>query len=382
MKKCLVLLMAASLAACGGGGSSDNKGAAAASAAPASSPTTPASAPAGASNSVASKPCAGGAFTTDASQVCTDANGNLVTAYVYLQPTTIVPDGTVISADTTWSQNGSPYYIAGTVQVAKGVTLTVGDNAIVEGLKPVPCNADCIGKIPTKGIINVAGALNVGSKYQAQLLGVTVSNLSTQIGGGTVNIQQTLMEDAFVQISNVAPFSMTNSLAYRLNVTPIVRAGVMTYQAGTNGYPSFRNATLKYNTFIDSAAFAFDPTVTLQNNLFINMVDPLVLINAFPANQSTMGIAQKNSFLFKKDSPNANRMVIESHGTYDPASVHTLDFSNNFWGVTDSTTIQARVADSTNTSNPQLPNVIKYAPAAQVEDPSTPVDPQRSTPNI
>lgn len=314
--------------------------------------------------------------------MCSDASGKVVTAYVYAQPQTIIADGTVISSDTTWPESGSPYYIAGTVQVAKGATLTVPDNVIVESLKPVPCAADCIGQIPTTGIINVAGQLNVGGSSQAQLLGVTVSNVDANVGGGTVSIQHTSLEDAYVQISRAAPFSMTYSQAYRLNVTPIVRAGVTTYEAGTNGYPSFSNATLKYNTFVDSAAFAFDSSVVMQNNLFVNMVDALVLVNDFPASGAPTGFARNNSFLFKTDSPNLSRMVIASHGTYDASVVHTLDFSNNFWGVTDNTTIQSRILDSTDSTDPKLPNVINYAPAATSPDPATPADPQSGTPNV
>ncbi len=363
MKTYLVILAAASLAACGGGGGSSTSAASAA-------PTT-------------SQACSGGPYTTDATKVCTDAGGHLVTAYVYAMPTTVIPDGTIISSDTTWAPGGSPYLIAGKVQIAKGVTLTVPDNTIVEALRRVPCKADCIGTPPTTGIINVAGTLAVGGTNTTQLLGVTVSNISPDTSGGTVNIQHTVLQDAFIQLSRDASFSMTYSQALHLNVSPIVRAGVTTYEAGTNGYPSFRNSTIKYNSFIDSASFAFDPSVVMQNNLFVNMVDPLVLINDFPTNgQAPAGIARNNSFLFKKDSPNPNRMVIESHGTYDASAVHTLDFSNNFWGVTDNTTIQSRIQDSTNTSNPRLPNVINYAPPATAADPATPADPQIGTPNI
>ena len=363
MKSPLIVMSVFALAACGGGGGGGNGNTSAA-----SSPVTSAA-------------CTGGPFTTDVTKVCTDANGNVVTAYVYAMPATVVPDGTVIASDTTWTPSGSPYFIAGTVQLAKGVTLTVEDNTIVESFKPVPCTADCIGTIPAKGIIDVAGTLNVGQSGQAQLLGITVSNVDPQTGGGRVSIQHTLLEDAFVQVGNAVPFSMTYSQAYRLNVTPIVRAGVTTYQAGTNGYPSLSNATMKSNTFIDSAAFAFDPSVIVQNNLFVNMVDPLVLINAFTAGAQT-GVAKNNSFLFKQGSPNANRIVIESHGTYDASAIHTLDFSDNFWGVTDSATIQSRVRDSTNTSNPRLPNVINFAPPAGQPDPATPADPQSGTPNV
>jgi hypothetical protein len=73
--------------------------------------------------------------------------------------------------------------------------------------------------------------------------------------------------------------------------------------------------------------------------------------------------------------------VIAAHGTYSASTLHTLDFSNNFWGVTDNTTIQSRILDSTDTSNPQLPNVISYAPAAVSADPATPADPQGNVPN-
>ncbi|KDR35181.1 hypothetical protein [Caballeronia grimmiae] len=367
MKSRMAVGLSVVLAACGGGGGGETSATSAASAAPASSSTAAA--------------CSGGPFTTDPAKVCSDASGKLVTAYVYAQPQTVIADGTVISADTTWPASGSPYYIAGTVQVAKGATLTIPDGVIVESMKPVPCTADCIGKIPTKGIINVAGKLNVGGSDQSQLLGVTVSNVDANVGGGTVSIQHARLEDAFVQISPAAPFSMTYTQAYRLNVTPIVRAGVTTYEAGTNGYPSFKNSTVKYNTFVDSAAFAFDPSVIVQNNLFVNMVDPLVLIDNFPASGAPAGIAKNNSFLFKKTSPNTNRMVIAAHGTYAASAIHTLDFSNNFWGVTDTTTIQSRILDSTNSSNPRLPNVVNYAPVAVSPDPATPADPQIGVPN-
>ncbi|CAB3709123.1 hypothetical protein [Paraburkholderia rhynchosiae] len=369
MKKHPGLLFALLLAGCGGGGGG-------------SSASTSSAAPA----STSPKACTDGPYTTDAAKVCTDASGNLVTAYVYVQPNTVIPDGTVITADTTWQASGSPYFLAGTVRVAPGVTLTIPDNTVVETYRSVPCTADCVGTIPTKGIINVAGTLNVGSQGPVQLLGVTAANtsLTQDAGGGVVSITHTVLQDAFVQISDVAPFSMTYSQATHLNVTPIVRNGVTTFEPGTNGYPRLsRSATVTGNTFVDSAAFAFDPSVFVQNNLFINMVDPLVLIDAFPAaGQPPSGIAQRNSFLFKKDSPNLNRIVIESHGTYNASTVHSLHFSNNFWGVTDNTTIQSRVLDSTDTANPRLPNVILYAPPLQTPDPATPADPQSATPNV
>ncbi|MFM0195703.1 hypothetical protein PQQ65_21590 [Paraburkholderia strydomiana] len=370
MKKYPGLLFALLLAACGGGGGGGN------------SATTASSAP----SSTSPKACTDGPYTTDPTKVCTDASGNLVTAYVYVQPKTVIPDGTVITADTTWPASGSPYFLAGTVRVAPGVTLTIPDNTIVETYRAVPCKADCVGTIPTKGIINVAGTLNVGSQGPVQLLGVTAANtsLAQDAGNGTVSITHAVLQDAFVQINDAAPFSMTYSQATHMNVTPIVRNGVTTYEAGTNGYPRLsRSATVKGNTFVDSAAFAFDPSVFVQNNLFINMVDPLVLIDAFPANgQAPTGVAQRNSFLFKKDSPNGNRLVIESHGTYNASTLRSLDFTNNFWGVTDNTTIQSRVRDSTDTANPRLPNVILYAPALQSPDPATPADPQSATPNV
>jgi hypothetical protein len=74
-------------------------------------------------------------------------------------------------------------------------------------------------------------------------------------------------------------------------------------------------------------------------------------------------------------------MVIAAHGTYTASAIHTLDFSNNFWGVTDTTTIQSRILDSTNSSNPRLPNVVNYAPVAVSPDPATPADPQIGVPN-
>ncbi|PTQ90909.1 hypothetical protein C8K18_12933 [Paraburkholderia sp. GV068] len=372
MKKYPGLLFALLLAACGGGGGGGGGGSA----------TTSSAAP----SSTSPKACTDGPYTTDATKVCTDSSGNLVTAYVYVQPNTVIPDGTVITADTTWPTSGSPYFLAGTVRVAPGVTLTIGDNTVVETYRTVPCTAGCVGTIPTKGIINVAGTLNVGNQGPVQLLGVTAANtsLTQDAGGGIVSITHTVLQDAFVQISDAAPFSMTYSQATHLNVTPIVRNGVTTFEAGTNGYPRLsKSATVKGNTFVDSAAFAFDPSVFVQNNLFINMVDPLVLIDAFPAGaQAPTGIAQRNSFLFKKDSPNVNRIVIESHGTYNASTVHSLDFSNNFWGVTDNTTIQSRVLDSTDTSSPRLPNVILYAPPLQNPDAATPADPQSATPNV
>ncbi|MDR5739210.1 MULTISPECIES: hypothetical protein [unclassified Caballeronia] len=367
MKTRMAVALSVVLAACGGGGGGETSATSAASATPAS-------------NSTATT-CSGGPFTTDPAKACSDASGKVVTAYVYAQPQTVIADGAVISTDTTWPASGSPYYIAGTMHVATGATLTIPDNVIVEGIRPTPCTSDCIGQIPTKGIINVAGKLNVGGNDQVQLLGVTVSNVDANAGGGTVSIQHARLEDAFVQISPAAPFSMTYSQAYRLNVTPIVRAGVTTYEAGTNGYPSFKNSTLRYNTFVDSAAFAFDPSVIVQNNLFINMVDSLVLIDDFPVSGAPAGIAKNNSFLFKTNSPNTNRMVIAAHGTYAASTMHTLDFSNNFWGVTDNTTIQSRILDSTNSSSPRLPNVISYAPAAANPDPATPADPQSNVPN-
>lgn len=222
----------------------------------------------------------------------------------------------------------SPHYIAGTVQVAKGARLTIADGAIVERLKPVPCTTDCVGTTPATGVINVASALVVGGKYQTQLLGLMVSNLTVQTGGGTVSIQYGLLEDTFLQISNVQPFTMMHTTAYRLNVIPKVQNSVTTYQPLNNFEPSFTSAYIKYNTLIDSAVFYFDPSDTIQYNLFLSLVSPLVLTNtSMPTDPNAL--TQQNSFLFKHGSSNTNRMVVETYGRYDSRLVYMLDFTNN-----------------------------------------------------
>ncbi|MEZ2311931.1 hypothetical protein AB6809_35620 [Paraburkholderia sp. RCC_158] len=114
------------------------------------------------------------------------------------------------------------------------------------------------------------------------------TSLAQDASNGTVSITHTVLQDAFVQMNDAAPFSMTYSQATHMNVTPIVRNGVTTYEAGTKGYPRLsRPATVKGNTFVDSAVSAFDPSVFVQNNLFINTVDPAIALP--PASTGALG---------------------------------------------------------------------------------------------
>ncbi len=279
MKSRLAVALSVLLAACGGGEGGGSSATSAASAVPAS----------GATATV----CPGGPFTTDATKICTDASGKVVTAYVYAQPQTVIADGTVISSDTTWPASGSPYYIAGTMQVAKGAMLSIPDNVIVEGMKPVPSTADCIGQIPTQGIINGCRATECGRQQS-----VSVARRNGQQRGSERG-RRYGQHPAHAAPGRFRPDQSRRAVLDDLQpgLSPErdadrSRRGT-TYEAGTNGYPSFKNATLTHNTFVDSAAFAFDYSIVMQNNLFVNMVDSLVLIDDFPASGAPTDIAKQ-----------------------------------------------------------------------------------------
>lgn len=242
--------------------------------------------------------------------------------------------GGIISADTTWRLEDSPYRITSQVQIDYGATLTIEPGVVVED-----------------GSIKVWGSL--------QALG-TKDNLielrNVEIIGGTSNYGQPyVMDFRYVQFFNtpfLAPTGYSTYGTFSLRDSVIHSGFDYTYI----WYPT-SDVFIERNVFLNEPFFSIGHRnpVNILNNAFVFGGE----IENWAAYEGPT-IVRHNSFL-----DNGFRVGLEQG--YDNADI---DARENYWGTTDTSTIEEMIVDRNDGLD--YADFIPYEPYLSEPHPATP----------
>jgi hypothetical protein len=266
--------------------------------------------------------------------------------------------GGVLSDNTTWTLANSPYIITSTVKVPSNVTLTIEAGTVI--------------------ISNVDLSHMTGNMFQ--IIGTiiahgTVDKKITFDGSNSSTIFQADQSDpnTFLDLDycivrngrslwwwGPGHFSLTHS-----EISNLIDYSWVWYPR--------KNVTIEYNKFTDSAGFqialgaangSLNGNVSLRNNLFQRNIGYFVRSEA--SFVPTQVIVKYNSFS-ELWSP---VLGIHYDSSYS-AAMSALNASDNYWGTTNTSVIDALVYDKND--DVALGEAINYLPILQAPDPNTPL---------
>lgn len=267
----------------------------------------------------------------------------------------------IVSSSTTWEQSGSPYSIAGTVQVAQGATLTIAPGVTVNGLNhniQVFGSLNAIGSAQSKitlnsvrvttgtnssPTINYAYVVSTGGSLcdcDPSDLPANLSLLDSQVTGG-FNFGGAK--------SGVARFERN----VFINAAIVANADAGKDTQFTNNY--FYKSTVANTANTDTTSTTCDPNwIALGNGS-----------GCAPANNL---ILSRNTF-YPAGSPTLS--LLSGPMSKTPLWQSSMDARNNFWSTTDPAVIGQMITDRNDDLN--IANTIPFDPILTQADPATPL---------
>jgi hypothetical protein len=277
------------------------------------------------------------------SPILTEPHPDTPTSYVYTELSGI------LSSDTTWTKENSPYIISETVQIPEDVVLTIeaGVTVVFEG---------------TGDMFLVGGGICAQG---------TASEKITFEGGGTTNFFNVILSDnSSLQLEHCILRNGDKIWSIANGVTQVIlRHSMLVDIASYSTLYHWREACyIEYNTFVDSAG------ITLYN-WFGEDSEATVYIR--------YNLVKGNSGFFVRCSPNVhNQEIVVKYNSFIDVdgiflALHSglgdyvaVTATENYWGTTNTTIIDSLIYDKND--NITLPNVIEYMPILTEPHPDTP----------
>ncbi|WP_152418713.1 MULTISPECIES: CARDB domain-containing protein [Halorubrum] len=275
--------------------------------------------------------------------------------------------GGVIDNDTRWSASDSPFVVTSTVQVREGVSLTIEPGATVLAGDSL----DDDSMFLMHGEITAKGSSNNSITFDGR------------DGRSTFFEAENSPPDAFLDaeyctIRNGGPFWMRGWGGFHLRRSRLENVGASyvwyPYRGSTAEYETSRTEIrVEYNEFINSGGFAVgtgdrydDKTVQvlIRHNVFDRGRSATYggLINNWTSYGSSETIVEYNSFLNMTDE-----IVLKLPEGYEDAA---LTGTNNYWGTTNTDTIEGMIFDSNDNINSA--GEIPFEPVLEEPHPDTP----------
>ncbi len=305
----------------------------------------------------------------------------------------------IISQDTTWTKANSPYTLTGPVGIKSGVTLTVEAGATIDiNHYYLQVNGTLTAKGTSTDNINIKGSIKFSG-----------SSWNEQTGKGCI-IEKANIDSASIEINNASPkinnntLTNTNALNYIIWIVygaPIISNNTLIkggISAGPAGSPKIENNTIinaglaytgndspiiSHNTIILTTASIFDSGITVlgDNHAFIsdNQISsfkkgilaagkpiiqrniltnneigivanpnsaPLIQNNTVTDNKVGLKIRSSQSIVIYNNIQNSNQNSFVLSET-----TSSIDATYNYWGTTDTQSINQSIYDFKNDFN-------------------------------
>lgn len=246
---------------------------------------------------------------------------------LFPQLSTATDVGGIISTDTTWDVDGSPYVITSTVQIAEGITLTVEPGVTV-----------------SDGEIEVWGNfITVGTEQQM----ITLRNLEIAFKNKSTEI----ISEISMQYVNREAFQIRNTFQHGCKL--IIKDS------------SLKNENASYVTYWDLYYFSFQ----LERNIFNNckIYIPCLCREDYAHNNYFFESIISVGYNCEDETIFYNNSIIDS--TVNGNSDDT-DIQNNYWGTTDTAIIDEMIYDSNDDLSRK--GTLSYLPILTELHPDTP----------
>ena len=261
----------------------------------------------------------------------------------------------IINQDTIWTVAGSPYSLAGDIQIANGVKLAVEPGVTIEGNN---------FHIRDFGEFEAIG--NPDSK-------IILNNVTVEPGGGDSS-QRYLIHIENADINNGSLYRPTGNAIYGCLILKDSRLSNLSSYLYL-WYPT-SDVYIERNVFINSGGLSVGTSgsvkVNILNNVFSNYTN--LAVENWASYNSSETIVSYNSFLNPRG--NTSYALVLPAG-YSSAKMTTI---NNYWGTTDEALIGKMIFDK----NDDLSSgsYINFKPYLLSPDPNTPDITPPSAPNV
>jgi len=270
--------------------------------------------------------------------------------------------GGIIDTDTTWGQ-GTIYDVTETVQIPEDVTLTIDPGVTIRV-------DESIERDPVFSLHGTVHAVGTDSE-RIEFRG---SGVSTTLFSAEDSPPNAFLNADYCEIKNGGSLWMRGNGGFHLRNSQIENMGPSyVWYPYDNGEARETDVIIERNTFIDSGGFSVglddrqkDETVRtiIRNNLFDGGTEAIYggLINNWANYGSTEMIVEYNSFVNQGENT-----VLKLPEGYDDAD---FDAPNNYWGTTDTDTIDEMIYDSNDNINSAAE--IEYTPILESPHEDTP----------
>jgi cysteine-rich repeat protein len=255
--------------------------------------------------------------------------------------------GGIISTDTVWNLNGSPYVLTNDVQIAYGTTLTVDPGVIVNGDDHA---------IRVWGILDVAGTSDAKVIFNRTHIRPGTATTTTELFA--ISIQHARLNAG--SLYDAKGDASYGSLILRDSILKGIPYLYIWYPQA--------DCYIERNIFFDTGGISIGHDngihIYVTNNVFYRLHSPFgdsYSVENWASYGTSETIVENNSFL------NTDQIAVELPVGYDSAHMTAV---NNYWNTTDPTVIESMIFDR----NDDLGSAdfIPYLPFLSVPHPDTP----------
>jgi len=255
--------------------------------------------------------------------------------------------GGIISSNTTWTAEKSPYEITETIQIPEGVTLTIEPGVIVNK----PASGDMFLLM---GTIRAHGTAQESIVFDG---GGNSTIVGTHPGHGYGDFEFGVFKNGYSLWDRWGHLTLRYSQIINLTTGSQKAVGGASIQLDN---PS-GEVNIEYNRFINTGgivSYSSRYEFNVRYNLFLRVISSIC--NAGGVTQQPEMVVKFNSFI------NIEGTIL----SLEPVLSPTMDATENYWGTTDTDAIDLKIHDGKD--DVRIGSYITYMPILTSPHPSTP----------